>query len=557
MPGNSVLVVNVSVARGDEYHDISRPPAAALTFRNLCYDVPDEKTGGQLKRLLNGVSGIVRGGSLTILMGASGAGKTTLIDVLAGRKTTGTVSGEIKLNGRPLPPGGGFARFSSYVEQFDLLFPTMTVREAVVLSAMVRLDNSVPRHEKLAAAEWALRELDLEAAAGLVIGTLAGGGIPVETAAGRSARRSEGQTALRITNKLGMASSPPPASEREASEAGAPAPTTAVLSRTRMNRAADEIAAQFQASALARTLQEQISELEAALSAKEAPRVPQRPGFGRQVALLIDRKARWLWRERQRFWVSVARFQMGEDQPSARLRLSAMYCMTLYFYFRALGDITSHCSLRDVYYRERAQGVSNLVVLSAFHIVNAVACIAIVYPLCGFRIQGHMGYAVLMACVWTLVNSSFIEFLALALPVRDPPLRRGASFQLVVMLVVQIAPVVFAIASAVLACGAFFAGFMIPGPDIPRAWIWFFYLHWFRYPFEGLATNELSNIVFKGCSPQMASTELCFPTGAAVLARYDLNPDRQWANLGILAAYWVAFEAGKALALHRITHLRR
>eukprot|EP00741_Cyanophora_paradoxa_P006000 tig00000963_g5818.t1 len=180
-----VLVVSVDVVRMDSERESDKKapapaPAAALTFRNLCYDVPAEKAGDPPKRLLNEITGYVRGGSLTVLMGASGAGKTTLIDVLAGRKTTGTVTGEIKLNGRPLPPNGGFARVSSYVEQFDLLFPTMTVREAVVLSAMVRLDASVPRREKLDAAEWALRELDLQAAGGLVIGTLESGGIPVE-----------------------------------------------------------------------------------------------------------------------------------------------------------------------------------------------------------------------------------------------------------------------------------------------------------------------------------------------------------------------------------------
>lgn len=36
---------------------------------------------------------------MTALMGSSGAGKTTLMDVLAGRKTGGTISGEIRLNG--------------------------------------------------------------------------------------------------------------------------------------------------------------------------------------------------------------------------------------------------------------------------------------------------------------------------------------------------------------------------------------------------------------------------------------------------------------------------
>eukprot|EP00741_Cyanophora_paradoxa_P006001 tig00000963_g5819.t1 len=227
------------------------------------------------------------------------------------------------------------------------------------------------------------------------------------------------------------------------------------------------VANEATASPLARKLQEQVTELEGTLAAQEPPRVPQRPGFGRQVALLVGRKARWLWRERQRFWVSVFSnlavaliagttwYQLGADQPSARLRLSAMYCITLFFYFRSLGDITSHCGLREVYYRERAQGLvnplahqaSNLVVLSTFHVINSIAFIAVAYPLCGFQTDARMGYAVLLACLWTLVNSAFIEFLALALP---------------------IAPVVFSVASATLACGAFFSGFMARPRDRPR-----------------------------------------------------------------------------------------
>eukprot|EP00741_Cyanophora_paradoxa_P022425 tig00021489_g21651.t1 len=659
--GEGMLVHVVTVERahgagGLESPGHGQPRAAALTFRGLCYDVPAERPGEPPRRLLENVSGFVRGGGLTVLMGASGAGKTTLIDVLAGRKTTGTVTGEIRLNGRPLPPNGAFARVSSYVEQFDLLFPTMTVREAVVLSAMVRLDAAVPRREKLAAAEWALRELDLEAAGGLVIGTLEAGGIPVEmrkrtciamelvprphvlfldepttgldstaalrvgkllrriasggqatvatihqpsqplfalfdylillkrggvpvfcgelgercsgvlaffaqlgydlppfrnpadfvieTAGGRSGRRAAGQAAPRATPSVSVLS--------EAAAAAAAAPP----SRTRMNRAAEEIAAQFKASPLAATLQAQLSELEASLSAQEAPRIPQRPGFARQVGpppLRAPHSPNFAprpggrWRCCNLLVALIAGttwYQLGLDQPSARLRLSAMYCITLYFYFRAIGDITSHCALREVYYRERAQGLvspiahqaSSLIVMTSFHVLNAIAFVAIAYPLCGFQLQGRMGYAVLLACLWTLVNSAFIEFLALALP---------------------IPPVVFSVASAILACGAFFTGFMISGSDIPRPWIWFFYLLWFRYPFEGLAANELSNIAFAGCPPQAAAAGLCFPTGAAVLARYDLSPDRQWANLGILAAFWAAFEAGKALALHRITHLRR
>lgn len=43
--------------------------------------------GVTMLRLLNDCSGVFRPGILTALVGSSGAGKTTLMDVLAGRKT--------------------------------------------------------------------------------------------------------------------------------------------------------------------------------------------------------------------------------------------------------------------------------------------------------------------------------------------------------------------------------------------------------------------------------------------------------------------------------------
>jgi len=92
--------------------------------------------------LLKGVSGSFRPGVLTALMGVSGAGKTTLMDVLAGRKTGGYIKGNIAINGYPKKQET-FARVSGYCEQNDIHSPHVTVYESLVYSAWLRLPPDV------------------------------------------------------------------------------------------------------------------------------------------------------------------------------------------------------------------------------------------------------------------------------------------------------------------------------------------------------------------------------------------------------------------------------
>jgi len=92
--------------------------------------------------LLRSVSGTFRPGVLTGLMGVTGAGKTTLMDVLAGRKTGGYIEGNIMISGYPKKQET-FARISGYCEQNDIHSPHVTVYESLIYSAWLRLPADI------------------------------------------------------------------------------------------------------------------------------------------------------------------------------------------------------------------------------------------------------------------------------------------------------------------------------------------------------------------------------------------------------------------------------
>ncbi|KAG5086474.1 hypothetical protein JHK82_053871 [Glycine max] len=120
----------------------------SITFDDVTYsvDMPQEmKNQGVLEdrlNLLKGVSGTFRPGVLTALMGSTGAGKTTLMDVLAGRKTGGYIGGNITISGYPKKQET-FARISGYCEQNDIHSPYVTVYESLLYSAWLRLSAEI------------------------------------------------------------------------------------------------------------------------------------------------------------------------------------------------------------------------------------------------------------------------------------------------------------------------------------------------------------------------------------------------------------------------------
>ncbi|KAG1655082.1 hypothetical protein FOA52_010286 [Chlamydomonas sp. UWO 241] len=122
---------------------------AAATAKGEAAEAGVVRAAGKMLTLLDGVTGYIKPGVLTALMGGSGAGKTTLMDVVAGRKTVGRIEGDIFVNGRPKEQAS-WSRVMGYCEQNDIHSPAVTVIEAFMFSARLRLPASVSDDRVLA-----------------------------------------------------------------------------------------------------------------------------------------------------------------------------------------------------------------------------------------------------------------------------------------------------------------------------------------------------------------------------------------------------------------------
>ncbi|KAJ5051680.1 uncharacterized protein L3040_001453 [Drepanopeziza brunnea f. sp. 'multigermtubi'] len=110
-------------------------------------------------------------------MDVSGAGKSTILDVLASRTTMGVVNGQMLVDGRERDKG--FQRKTGYAQQQDLYLATSTVREALVFSAVLRQSRITPYKDKLAYVDEVIKMLEMEAYADAVVG-VPGEGLNVE-----------------------------------------------------------------------------------------------------------------------------------------------------------------------------------------------------------------------------------------------------------------------------------------------------------------------------------------------------------------------------------------
>ena len=187
-----------SPSTGGGAHD-----TVTLAWRDIRYTVYPNGKKKPAKEVLKGISGAALPNHVIALMGPTGSGKTSLLNVLSGRVPAGgDLAGDVNVNGKPR--GEDFAQRVAYVMQEELLFAFLSVRETFALHARLRLPPSAPDADKLAIVErLEVAELGLVAVADSPVGRV--GRLPAGSLRRRAQtmqhRRGDGSRSVRAVSR--------------------------------------------------------------------------------------------------------------------------------------------------------------------------------------------------------------------------------------------------------------------------------------------------------------------------------------------------------------------
>jgi len=141
---------------------------ASLYFQNVSYNLKG-------KQILYDVQGAVRPGELMAIMGASGAGKTTFLDILARKNKRGEGQGSFFVNGEKITDDD-FRNVVGFVDQEDTMLPTLTVHETILDSALLRLPKDMSFMAKEQRVEDVEKQLGIYHIRDQIIGSEEGSG---------------------------------------------------------------------------------------------------------------------------------------------------------------------------------------------------------------------------------------------------------------------------------------------------------------------------------------------------------------------------------------------
>ena len=145
-----------------------------IAWKNINFVLPIKDDKKNLRGTLVNVSGGAKAGNVTAIMGPTGCGKTSLLNVLAGRvqRVRGAeLSGSISIGGTEISANRGHIAVNlGYVTQDDVLFPFFTVEETLDLAASFYLPSNISKKTKREIVENIIKQLGLAKVINTVIG---------------------------------------------------------------------------------------------------------------------------------------------------------------------------------------------------------------------------------------------------------------------------------------------------------------------------------------------------------------------------------------------------
>ncbi|KAK4279655.1 hypothetical protein QN277_011397 [Acacia crassicarpa] len=146
-------------------------PLIEISFKDLTLTLKSKR-----KHILRCVTGKIKPGRITAVMGPSGAGKTTFLSALAGKAHGCTATGLILINGKneSIHP---YKKIIGFVPQDDIVHGNLTVEENLWFSAQCRLSSNLSKPDKVLVVERVIEFLGLQSVRNSLVGTVEKRGI--------------------------------------------------------------------------------------------------------------------------------------------------------------------------------------------------------------------------------------------------------------------------------------------------------------------------------------------------------------------------------------------
>ncbi|XP_058083528.1 pleiotropic drug resistance protein 3-like isoform X1 [Magnolia sinica] len=467
-----------------------------MVFQNIQYfvDTPpklrEQGFAEKKLQLLHDITGVFRPGVLTALMGVSGAGKTTLMDVLSGRKTFGIIEGDIRIGGYPKVQHT-FARISGYCEQNDIHSPQITVEESVIYSAWLRLSPQIDQTTRSEFVKQVLQTIELDGIKDALVGIPGVNGLSTE-------QRKRLTIAVELVANPSIIFMDEPTSGLDARAAAIV--MRAVKNVVDMGRTV--VCTIHQPSI---DIFESFDEL---ILMKRGGQMIYSGPLGQHSSKLIEyfegipgvpkikdnyNPATWMLEITS---MSIET-ELGLDF-SHLYKESSLYRNNEQDLFNILGSMfiamiflgVNNCSTimpfvareRTVLYREkfagmyssRAYSFAQVAIEIPYILLQAILFVSITYPMIGYF---WSAYKVFWYFYTTLCTLLFFNYMGMLLMSLSPN--------------VQVASVLAAPCYTLL---NLFSGFLIPGPKIPKWWVWCYWICPTAWSLNGLLTSQYGDI---------------------------------------------------------------